>query len=110
MISIASIIGLFLNIIGVVILYFFGPPIPTILPDGTEVLSYGEDAEKGKKANIAKRNIRISRFALAIIIVGFVLQLVGQFTYKGYHQPDRNNYTNTSNNEIKVLEPKSPVK
>ncbi len=109
MISIVATIGLFLDIIGVVILYFNGPPLFTLLPDGSELVCYTENAEEAnKKANIAKRKILISKFALLIIIFGFVLQLVGQFTYKEYHQADRSNYTNNAKNKIKALEPNTP--
>ena len=110
MTSIVATIGLCLDMIGVGILYFYGPPIPTSLPDGSELVTYtGSDKEASRIAKLAKRNISISKCALLIIFLGFVLQLVGQFTAKEYHHTDRDNYTNTSNNEIKALEPKPPV-
>jgi len=74
-------IGLVFNMIGVILLYFYVPPIFTVFPDGSEIVTYNEEPEQAKqKAKIAKRNINISRIALIVIFVGFVFQLLGQLT------------------------------
>jgi len=73
-------IGLLLDIAGVVMLYFFGPPVSMLRPDGSEYVTctdYGEEQKQNKIT--AERKIKISKVALAIIIVGFILQLIGQF-------------------------------
>jgi hypothetical protein len=79
MISIVlTVIGLALNMIGVLLLYFYGPPIFTILPDGSELVTYAENSEQVKqKTQIAKRNIKISKTALGTIFFGFLFQLAG---------------------------------
>lgn len=67
-------IGLVLDIVGVAILYFNGPPISEILPNGSELLWTDEDPERAKKA---QREILYSKIALGFIIVGFILQFIG---------------------------------
>jgi hypothetical protein len=72
------IIGLSLNIIGVIILYLNGPPISPILPDGSELLWMDDGPEKKKqKAEIAKNKIKLSKQGLIVIIIGFIYQLIG---------------------------------
>ncbi len=77
-------IGLLLNIAGVVILFFYGPPQPnfdegvslgvtdnTIFEDGTSVSQIN--------ANIRKLKLRhkiFSRAAIVLIFFGFILQLL----------------------------------
>lgn len=79
--NIFTITGLFLDIIGVVILYFYGPPISPLLPDGSELVwCSGTEKETPEKLNIAKRNLKVSRLGLFLIFLGFLLQLIGQFT------------------------------
>ncbi len=68
-------IGLFLDIVGIIILFFFGPPISTILPDGSELVWMGrEDTQKAKEA---QRKINLSRIGLIYIGLGFIFQLIG---------------------------------
>jgi hypothetical protein len=85
MISIVlTIIGLVLNMIGVFLLYCYGPPIFTILTGGSEVVTWTdtENSEQAKqKAQIAKRRIRVSKYALLIIIVGLGFQIIGQLAF-----------------------------
>ena len=77
-------IGLVLDIVGAVILFFFGPPQPsfdkgvgilvedaTRLSDGRTAAEHDQDMDRAK----AKYAL-ISRLAMAIIAIGFVLQLV----------------------------------
>lgn len=101
MINVVATIGLCLDIVGVVLLYFYGPPVLMLLPDGSELVWHsGTAEERNQRASIAKRKIRISKLALLIIIVGFALQLAGQFKYNEYRELERDNYTNTSKKEI----------
>lgn len=79
-----NIIGLTLNIIGVVIVFFFGFPQPSHedsvgivlesgnpMPDGRTVGDHEEDARKRKKMYQAA-----SKLALALIVIGFAFQLI----------------------------------
>lgn len=76
-----SILGLVLDILGVFILFFNSPDIPTILADGSDIVIDSRDDEKGKQnAKTAQKRIKLSRYALALIIAGFIFQLIGQFT------------------------------
>jgi hypothetical protein len=76
-------IGLLLNIAGVVLLFFFGPPQPAFeegvgcgledgnrLEDGRTVAEYNTDVRKLKR----KHKV-FSRLSLILIIIGFAMQL-----------------------------------
>jgi hypothetical protein len=76
-------LGLVLNIIGVILVFFFGFPQPTHeegiglgledgtrLADGKTVAEHNEEVRKKKKCYLC-----MSRLALGLIIAGFVLQL-----------------------------------
>ena len=69
-----TVIGLILDIIGVVILFFNGPPISPILPDGSELILTHPENGKAKKA---RAKINLAKIALGFIIIGFVFQLIG---------------------------------
>ena len=81
--QIINTIGLLLNILGVVILFFYGPPQPTfeegiglgledanVLEDGRTVADHNAEVRK-----LRKRHETRSQVALILIIVGFVVQL-----------------------------------
>jgi hypothetical protein len=76
-------IGLFLGMVGVVILFIWGPPQPsleggmsygleegTLLPDGRTVAQYNKDV-----ARLRQTHTVLSRIGLALIGVGFLCQL-----------------------------------
>lgn len=76
-------IGLLLNMGGVVIFFFYGPPQPnfeegvslgvgdgTVFSDGTSVAEINTGVRRLKRCHIF-----FSRFALALIFVGFGFQL-----------------------------------
>jgi hypothetical protein len=76
-------IGLILGMIGVVILFIWGPPQPSLeggvglgleegtrLPDGRTVAQYNRDV-----ARLRQRHTCLSRIGLALIGVGFLCQL-----------------------------------
>ena len=81
--QIINTIGLILNIAGVVVLFFFGPPQPTFeegislgledatpISGGKTVADHNVDVRKLKR-----RNATMSKVALILIFFGFVLQL-----------------------------------
>ena len=75
---IVSSVGLFLDIVGVVLLFKYGLPADVREKGGT-IISFGG----GKRDEEAKREHRqykrFSRIGLGFLIVGFVLQLVSNF-------------------------------
>lgn len=62
-------IGLFLDIIGVVLLYQYGLP-EEISRQGTSLLAWGNDPEEKKKA---EKYDRRSRAAIVFLVVGFLM-------------------------------------
>ena len=69
-------VGLSLDIMGVVILFFNGPPVYPVLPDGREFLWTDSD-DKGAKT--ARRKLLWSQIALFLLFVGFVFQIVSNY-------------------------------
>jgi hypothetical protein len=80
-------IGLTFDIIGAIILFFYGPPQPNLeegialgaedytpLPSGKTVKEHNEEIR-----NLRKKFISISRFAMILIIIGFALQLLANW-------------------------------
>ena len=81
--QILNTIGLLLNIGGVALLFFFGPPQPTFeegvgigLEDGTR-LKDGRtvDEHNATVRKVKRRHKNLSRLALILIAFGFSLQL-----------------------------------
>ena len=81
--QIVNTIGLLLNIVGVALLFRFGPPQPTFeegvslgledgnrLEDGRTVAQYNADVRKARTQYETR-----SRLALTLIIFGFAVQL-----------------------------------
>lgn len=66
-----TVIGLLLDIIGIIILFFFEPPKPSFGWQTNDAPSE-EDEERS-----FKRKIKYSRIALIIIVIGFICQLIG---------------------------------
>jgi hypothetical protein len=64
--------------VGVVIIFIWGPPQPTFDIEGTVLIIDGprEDAIKAKQRQQRKRHLICSRIGLGLIGVGFLLQLV----------------------------------
>ena len=80
-------LGLILDIIGVIFLFIWGPPTPsmegsvglalesgTVLSDGTKI----EDIEKEQLREKAIHS-RMSKVGLGLILFGFILQLIAQW-------------------------------
>jgi hypothetical protein len=86
-------IGLSLGLIGVVFIWIWGPPQRSfepgiarsisdanVLEDGRTVKQYNEDLE------VMKRYYQfMSRFGLALILLGFVFQLANEFALQEHH-------------------------
>jgi hypothetical protein len=73
-------IGLALDIFGVIILYFNGPPIHIVFPDGKALLTIESD-ESDKtsitKIKHAQRKELLSKISLIYIGFGFIFQFIG---------------------------------
>ena len=67
-------VGLVFDIIGVVILFYYGPPVGSVGLEGSETIVTEPDPERAK---VARREYRISKFGLVLLFVGFVLQVWG---------------------------------
>ena len=68
-------VGLFLDIGGVILLFFFG--LPSRVREGPPFLSFGEDLDSTKQREKQwKRYQFASWFALGFLVVGFALQIV----------------------------------
>jgi hypothetical protein len=87
MIRLINTTGLIISIIGVIMLFFWGPPQPkletgiglvleddTVLSDGTKVADLNKEIELRRK--IFKKN---SRLGLILVLIGFVIQLIAQW-------------------------------
>jgi len=70
-------IGLVLNMVGVGLLFFFGPPQP-MLEEGISLGVEGVLVEKhnAQVRRVRTRHERLSRLALALIFLGFLLMLI----------------------------------
>ena len=68
-------VGLFLDIFGIILLFFFG--MPSRVSEGPPVLSFGEDPDSTKQREKQwNRHKFWSGLALGLLILGFVLQMV----------------------------------
>jgi hypothetical protein len=79
--------GLILDIVGVIFLFIWGPPTPSMeggvpleLESGT-VLSNGKKVGDIEKEQLKRKTIhgRMSKIALGLIFFGFVMQLIAQW-------------------------------
>ena len=67
--------GLALDILGVILLFFFG--LPSRVSEGPPYLSLGEDPDSTKQRKKQRKQYeRVSWFALVLLILGFALQMV----------------------------------
>jgi hypothetical protein len=70
-------LGLVFDIVGVTVLFFFGPPISGLLSNGAELLWIDSDDPGATKR--ARRQVCIARVGLFLLFIGFVLQIVGNY-------------------------------
>ena len=75
--SIINSFGLVFDIVGVVVLFYFGPPPLNITRDGHKIPAYNSHDENEIKKNkaMANKHHRLSKLGLALLGFGFVLQL-----------------------------------
>lgn len=76
--SVLQIIGLSLDILGVIGLYFFGLP-PDFDRHGQSAIIWNEENEEDKRKG--KRYAVLSRLSIGLIILGFGLQIVAAVLY-----------------------------
>ena len=72
-----NVVGLGLDAIGIILLFFFGPP-PSIRPTSIRLVLEDVDESQERKN---KRNTLIGRCALGIIVIGFLLQILANLKY-----------------------------
>lgn len=74
-------IGLISDMVGVVILFYFGPPTLDITRDGYKILPFNpnDDAETEKNKALAKKHDLFSKIGLGLLFLGFLLQLVSNW-------------------------------
>jgi len=82
MVKILNVIGLVLGLIGVIIIFIWGPPqpkleegIPIVCNSGTKINGITV-SEHDKKVRVKKRcHLIMSRVGLGLVFVGFIFQL-----------------------------------
>jgi hypothetical protein len=72
-----NIVGLVFDIIGVIILFYFGPPVIRLTREGHEILPYNAMDETVTRKNQAKyrRHATMSKAGMGCILLGFAFQL-----------------------------------
>ena len=92
-----NIIGLILDIMGVIILFHFGLPADVNRHGTTFIIS--EQIDKEEKAKGKKYN-RLSYIALALLILGFLFQICASYTSVAttfnLKPSDKSNYNHTN--------------
>lgn len=71
-----NIIGLTLDIIGVILLFFYG--ISNSIKEGGSIGLILEQSDKGEAKKWNRNNI-ISKVAILLILIGFIFQLLSNF-------------------------------
>lgn len=69
-----SAIGLLLDILGVVVIFIWGPPAPYAEPD-----KYVEEMYTEEQIRVNRKIKRLSLIGLALIGIGFSFQFIGLF-------------------------------
>ena len=90
MIKLINSIGLIISIIGVVVLFFWGPPQPKLdtgiglsLEDDTVLLDGTKVSDLNKEIEIRREKFeKNSRLGLTLVLFGFVIQLIAQWIPK----------------------------
>ena len=68
-------VGLFLDILGVILLFFFA--LPSRISEGPPYLSFGSDPDSTKQREKQRKRYKFwSGLAMGLLILGFVLQMV----------------------------------
>ena len=76
--SLINSVGLICDMVGVVILFYFGPPTLNITRDGYKILLFNpnDEAETENNKALADKHDRLSKLGLGLLFVGFLLQLM----------------------------------
>ena len=79
--SLINSIGLLCDMVGVVILFYFGPPTLNITCDGYKILPFNpnDEAETKNNKSLAEKHNRLSKLGLGLLFIGFLLQLVSNW-------------------------------
>lgn len=73
-------VGLFLDIVGVILLFRYGLPPEGVSRTGGTILHWGTDKETREKAREKRRHYEfLSWSALGFLVTGFILQIVSNF-------------------------------
>lgn len=75
--QIISTIGLMLDIIGVILLFYFGPPTLPITKDGNTITTFKHPDYVSKNKSKYKRHQIMSFVALGFLLLGFLFQFTG---------------------------------
>ena len=72
-------IGLLFDIVGVILLFYFGPPTLPITKDGHLIIPFNQNDEEKQKSNkrLYQKHQMASFIALGLLMIGFVLQFIG---------------------------------
>ena len=75
--SFLNVVGLIFDIMGVLILFYFGPPVIRLTSEGHEILPYNPMDDSVTRKNRAKyrKHSRMSKLGMVCILVGFLFQL-----------------------------------
>ena len=68
-----SIIGLLLDIVGVILLFFYEPPRPE-----TDAILLESAPSEEERERVRRIKAKFSKLALILLVLGFVLQLIPQ--------------------------------
>jgi len=72
--------GLVFDIVGVALLFFFGPPTINVTKEGHELLTGCGSSDDVQRNRIRFcRNNLISRIALVLLFFGFIAQLISNY-------------------------------
>ncbi len=79
--SVLNSVGLILDIIGVVVLFYFGPPVLNITKEGHRILPFDSNntAETNSNKALAKKHGIFSKLGLGFLMAGFLFQLGGSW-------------------------------
>ena len=75
--AIINSVGLFLDIVGVILLFFFARPSRVSEEPPSELISFGSDPDSTKQWEKQRKRYKFwSGFALVLLILGFAIQMV----------------------------------
>ena len=74
-------VGLILDVLGVIALFYFGPPTLNITKEGSKILPFRSDdpEETRKNRTLAAKHDRMSKLGLVLLCLGFCFQLASNW-------------------------------